>query len=242
VCHIRGRCVLRRSSSHLFVNLLASVTAITFCSFSERNATPCDVTVMFVTDITRQIITLALSEVQPCHWLVGQTLQYAGLGGASLTSCKSPKYAYVTKKKAPPTAASGAVGQTWRPVEPTSRPNTFCHKRKLRDVMAITFCQAGVNELAAVARRPQTAKPPAIRSLTALPCCPSGVACDDRHIVLPGSVLCYCCTVRPRRCLDYYLLVELRAAEWRPSLFRMMEVIHKSVMSRLELVFAVFSR
>ena len=27
------------------------VTAITFCSFSERNATPCDVTVMFVTDI-----------------------------------------------------------------------------------------------------------------------------------------------------------------------------------------------
>jgi hypothetical protein len=23
--------------------------------------------------------------------------------------------------------------------------DTFCHKRKLRDVMAITFCQAGVN-------------------------------------------------------------------------------------------------
>ena len=48
-------------------------------------------------------------------------------------------YPNVTEKKAPPTAASGAVGQTWRPVEPTSRPSAFCHNGKLPDVMAITF-------------------------------------------------------------------------------------------------------
>jgi hypothetical protein len=42
--------------------------------------------VTFDTDINRQMPMLALSEVQPCHWQVGQTLQYAGLGGASLTS------------------------------------------------------------------------------------------------------------------------------------------------------------
>ena len=37
------------------------------------------------------------------------------------------------------------------------------------------------------------------------------------------------------------LLVELRAAaEWRPYFLVKMEAIHKSVMSRSELVFAVF--
>ena len=40
---------------------------------------------------------------------------------------QNSNYPNVTKKKAPPTAASGAVGQTWRPVEPTSRPSAFCH-------------------------------------------------------------------------------------------------------------------
>jgi hypothetical protein len=82
------------------------VTTITFCSFSERKrpphqesnfqektATLCDVSVTFITAITQQIITLTLSEVQLWHWLVGQTLQYAGLGGASLTSSKRRTYA-----------------------------------------------------------------------------------------------------------------------------------------------------
>ena len=29
---------------------------------------------------------LPVGEAQPCYWAVGQTLQYAGLGGASLAS------------------------------------------------------------------------------------------------------------------------------------------------------------
>ena len=52
---------------------------------------------------------------------------------------QNSNYPNVTEKKAPPTAASGAVGQTWRPVDPTSRSSAFCHNGTLPDVMAITF-------------------------------------------------------------------------------------------------------
>jgi hypothetical protein len=55
---------------------------------SQQSSKPCDVTVTHVTAINQQVNMLALSGVQPCHWLVGQTLQYAGLGGASLASYK----------------------------------------------------------------------------------------------------------------------------------------------------------
>src|SRR6516165_9520309 len=57
---------------------------------SQQSSKWCDVTVTHVTAITQQVNMLASSGVQPCHWLVGQTLQYAGLGGASLTSYKLP--------------------------------------------------------------------------------------------------------------------------------------------------------
>lgn len=80
-----------------------------------------------------------LGEVQPCHWLVGQTLQYAGLGGASLTSGFLERQ--ISRKRPRPQQRAGQVGQTWRLVKPTSRPNPFCHKWKLRTVMAITFCR-----------------------------------------------------------------------------------------------------
>jgi hypothetical protein len=65
-----------------------------------RGEQSCDITVTHVTAIILQGDMLALSGVQPCHWLVGQTLQYAGLGGASLTfAYKLPGVLFTTRSQ-----------------------------------------------------------------------------------------------------------------------------------------------
>jgi hypothetical protein len=56
-----------------------------------------------------------------------------------MTECKQHHEAVTIALPILHAGRSGAVGQTWRWMKPTSRPNVSCHKRKLLDVTAITF-------------------------------------------------------------------------------------------------------